>query len=212
MECSLDLDEYAKSLGMSSHQMTNGCKSCWTDDYGNYSVNAEERTHEDFMDIVKNLLFMVNVTVAEGKTILGGCVANRTMAGMVVPWVPPSVQLVRQDRIEPACGYLEDFLFERPHPATAPNIVEQPNSQVLVFRRDHKFCRWSRSINWVNRLFTVPGIQEGIPGFRIEHCLFDYMHVLELGVNLYLIGAVLRLLLMVGFCWQILRNHPARYD
>ena len=54
-------------------------------------------------------------------------------------------------------------------------------------------------LNFISRLFQIPGIQLGVPGLTLEHFLFDSMHVLELGVLLYLFSAILWGLLEAGF-------------
>ena len=52
---------------------------------------------------------------------------------------------------------------------------------------------------FIIRLFTIPGIQAGIPGLTIQHFLSDSMHLLELGVLLYLISAIVWELVQAGF-------------
>ena len=37
-------------------------------------------------------------------------------------------------------------------------------------------------LNFISRLFQIPGIQPGVPGLALEHFLYDSMHVLDLGV------------------------------
>ena len=64
---------------------------------------------------------------------------------------------------------------------------------MLVYRRPRD------GLNFISRLFAVPGIQPGIPGLTMLHFLFDSMHVLELGVLPYLVSAILWALLQAGF-------------
>ena len=104
------------------------------------------------------------------------------------------LQLKTLDRIEPAAGSLEDFLFPLPG---VPNIgVEHPSCQLLVYR---KLGRWGRTLNWITRLLEVHGVQLGVPGLTWKHFLHDWMHTVDLGVSQYLIAASVRALLDLGY-------------
>ncbi|CAK0854496.1 unnamed protein product, partial [Prorocentrum cordatum] len=51
----------------------------------------------------------------------------------------------------------------------------------------------------ISRLFTVRGVQPGVPGLRLEHFLFDSMHVADLGILAYFMATVLWLLVRLGY-------------
>ena len=54
-------------------------------------------------------------------------------------------------------------------------------------------------LNFICKLFTVPGIQLGVPGLTLKHFLHDSMHTLELGVLAYIFSKILWRLVEFGF-------------
>ena len=192
VEVSLDLDEYSKSLGMGLHNARHGCKACWTTDYNDFHTEQEPRCQDDFVKCVKEALFFFDITEPVARLVVEGSKSTRKKAGLHLK--KAFAGLLRGDRIEPAPVCLEDFVFPRPDGA---RVVEHPSSQVLVYRRGVN--RWSKNLVWVTRLVEVEGIIQGIPGLTWKHFLFDYMHVVDLGIILYVNAASLRRLLDAGF-------------
>ena len=96
------------------------------------------------------------------------------------------------DRLEPAAEGLPDLLH-------GENIIQFPQHlrKVLLIRRPKYF-----PYMFIWRLFCIPGFFRGIPGLRYEHCLFDGMHTLELGILPYLENMSFWYLIMASFWGQ----------
>eukprot|EP00959_Pyramimonas_sp_CCMP1952_P345502 7235446-Pyramimonas_sp.AAC.1 len=98
--------------------------------------------------------------------------------------------LRRGDRIEPS-------LLKYPDAWHLESVDTHPveRRKFLVFRRP------KISIMYVFRLFCVSGIQEGVPGLRLEHVQVDTMRVCELGMLHDYHGATISALTDAGFFW-----------
>eukprot|EP00959_Pyramimonas_sp_CCMP1952_P324576 6793774-Pyramimonas_sp.AAC.1 len=49
------------------------------------------------------------------------------------------------------------------------------------------------------RLFTIDGVNEGVPHLSVDHFIYDSMHVLELGILHYVMGLTMISLITAGF-------------
>ena len=65
---------------------------------------------------------------------------------------------------------------------------------------------------FINRLFTIPGIQRGVPGLKLHHVLFDAMHLIELGVLAYLLSAALWSLVLSGYWGHYQESDPSNIE
>eukprot|EP00959_Pyramimonas_sp_CCMP1952_P029055 609410-Pyramimonas_sp.AAC.1 len=74
------------------------------------------------------------------------------------------------DRIEPAAEGYPDFWHGESVETYPPE-----KRRFLIYRR-HK-----NGLLNMSRLIEIPGISRGIPGVKLEHFIYDSMHVMELG-------------------------------
>ena len=81
------------------------------------------------------------------------------------------------------------------------------NAMVLFYRKPK-----GSSYMFINRLFTIAGIQRGVPGLKHHHVLFDSMHLIELGVLAYLLHLALWSLVLSGFWGHYSENDPSNIE
>lgn len=109
---------------------------------------------------------------------------------MIVQRAPRRLPAVHiGDRLEPACEGLPDFV----HGETIADCGAC-QAKVLLYRKPRFF-----PYMFVCRLWMVPEVQRGVPGLKLDHILYDTMHLLELGVLAYLLSLALWSLVLAGF-------------
>ena len=179
-EISADLDEFAKSFGLPHYRAAYPCLRCFCplSKLDDLARESRKRTHQWVMDSAEGALKFFNVddgivpdvlASVEGKKKRGGLVVtDTTLAGQI-----PGIR--KWDRIEPAPHEFPDIVH-----GERCQDYDPSKRRMLVYRRDRNL------LLFINRLFKLEGVTPGIPGLKLDHFIFDSMHVLELGVLTYL--------------------------
>ena len=183
------MDEACKTFGLPDYRSSYGCLRCFQRKtrLWDFAAPVKTRDHDWLLRIAENDLSIHPVTANVVEDIKKTCSAKRKHAGVIFP-KKLSRNLCRGDRLEPACAGMVDFWHDQPIDDASPS-----ECQMLIYRKK------KNSLMFISKLFTVDGIQPGIPGLTMRHFLFDRMHVMELGVLLNFEGFCLHLLAKEGF-------------
>ena len=190
VEISCDLDEYPKTLGLPDYKSLFGCLKCFKSkrNRNDLAMRSRKRTHRWLLETGSSSLSIHPVNEATVMELKANCTSKKKKAGVTVDKPCANLPGLRVgDRLEPTCGDLVDFWH-------GDNISDaHPDAwKVLVYSRPRN------SLMFINRLFTIPGIQPGVPGLTYSHYLLDRMHVLDLGILLYIIATTV---------WKLLTSH-----
>ena len=191
-EISADLDEYAKSVGVNHYAAASPCIHCFRQlqDLDETDAPVRQRNHQWVLDSATAAFELVPFDDTQLPALKRDCEPRRPKGGVVAKCrIPEIPEIKRGDRIEPPLpGMVDAWHMQR------CVEVEPRHRALLLFRRQ------PRGWLFFARFFQIASIgQPGVEGLRLEHLLFDSMHVLELGVLAYYMGLVLWKLVLAGF-------------
>ena len=160
-----DLDEWAKTCGLSDYRSNYGCTKCFKKK-STFRDNrrAAKRKHQWLVDVADTALQCVPVTEELAQELLHSCAPKKSKGGVVLTRnLSPTLKC--GTRLEPACSGMVDFWH-------GESVRDAPLSQ----RKALFFQHPKNGILFISRLIYVPNVQPGIPGLILDHFLLDSMY------------------------------------